>query len=319
MLPAPINGKLARALILDELFDLSLYQKLRRFVGGDLVHILDELIPIETKHFGFWQKFFDIKITRLDFSRRIKLSVLVLFCRIFGRAGTYLVLESIETHGIRKYLRVWEVYKDGPLGEAIRRVLEDEFKHEDEIVSEVDEKKINPERVRDIFLGFNDGLVEILGAVSGFFAAFQTISSVLVAGLTVAIAGAISMAAGAYAAISSEKEVGDTEAKKRAFIENKEIVVHAKVSPMKSSFVVGVSYFIGSMVPILPVLFGAENILVSVLSAIVMVVIVSYLVAFVSGMNVGRRIGINLVIIVIAVSVTYGIGIMAKNVWGISI
>ena len=34
------------------------------------------------------------------------------------------------------------------------------------------ERRINPERVRNIFLGLNDGLVEILGAVTGFFGAF---------------------------------------------------------------------------------------------------------------------------------------------------
>jgi len=79
---------------------------------------------------------------------------------------------------------------------------------------------------------------------------------------------------------------------------------------------IGMSPVAGVTLPLLS--YGGSS-MVSVLSAIVMVVIVSYLVAFVSGMNVGRRIGINLVIIVIAVSVTYGIGIMAKNVWGISI
>lgn len=48
------------------------------------------------------------------------------------------------------------------------------------------ERRISPERVRDVFLGLNDRLVEILGAVSGFFAAFGNAATVLVAGLTVA-------------------------------------------------------------------------------------------------------------------------------------
>jgi vacuolar iron transporter family protein len=36
-------------------------------------------------------------------------------------------------------------------------------------------------------------------------------------------------------------------------------------------------------------------------------------------MDIKRRILLNLVIITVAVSVTYGIGIVAKNVWGIAV
>ena len=96
----------------------------------------------------------------------------VILCRIGRDTGIHLTLEAVEIYGIRKYLDVWEHYKDDPLREAVRRVLEDEFKHEDNIVSNAIKRKIHPARIRDIFLGFNDGLVEVLGAVSGFFAAF---------------------------------------------------------------------------------------------------------------------------------------------------
>jgi VIT1/CCC1 family predicted Fe2+/Mn2+ transporter len=44
----------------------------------------------------------------------------------------------------------------------------DEFKHEDVLVTALTERKINAEKIRNIFLGLNEGLVEILGAVSGF-------------------------------------------------------------------------------------------------------------------------------------------------------
>ena len=40
------------------------------------------------------------------------------------------------------------------------------------LVTALTERKINAEKIRNIFLGLNDGLVEILGAVSGFFGAF---------------------------------------------------------------------------------------------------------------------------------------------------
>ncbi|HEV8143720.1 MAG TPA: VIT1/CCC1 transporter family protein, partial [Methylomirabilota bacterium] len=204
------DARLARRLILDELFDLSLYKALREVAQGELRQTLDALIPVETRHFAFWQDFFGLRLDRLDVWRRMKLALLVGLCRIFGAPAIALVLEAIEVHGVRKYLGVWSRYGDGPMGVALREVLEDEFKHEDATVAGEGERQINPDRVRNIFLGLNDGLVEILGAVSGFFGAFGNAAMVLMAAFTVAVAGALSMAAGAYVAASSEAEVRDT-------------------------------------------------------------------------------------------------------------
>src|SRR4029453_12142550 len=145
---------------------------------------------------------------------------------------------GVEVHGGPKYLRVWERYRDGPLGGAVRGILEDEFKHEDMIVTGEAERRIKPETVRNVFLGLNDGLVEILGAVSGFFAAFGSSIAVLAAGLTVAVAGALSMAAGAYIGASSEADVQATEDERRRFLG--ETVAGVEVeSPMSSAVVVG--------------------------------------------------------------------------------
>jgi vacuolar iron transporter family protein len=310
---------LARQLVLDEIFDLSLYRALRGAASGRLRDVLDELIQTETRHVAFWQEFFGRKdLVSLDLGRRLKLALLTAVCRIFGNAGIHVVLEAIEVHGVRKYLRVWNRYKDGPLGGAVREILEDEFKHEDMLVTGEGDRQINPERVRNVFLGLNDGLVEILGAVSGFFAAFGSSIAVLAAGFTVAVAGALSMAAGAYIGASSEAEVQDTEDERRRFLG--ETVAHVETEgPLASALVVGLGYFAGALVPVLPVLFGAKGILPTVLTAGSMIIAVSAIVAFISGMNVRRRIAQNALVTGIAVVVTYSIGLAAKRVWGIAL
>ena len=71
--------------------------------------------------------------------------------------------------------------------------------------------------------------------------------------------------------------------------------------------------------PVLPVLFGAKDALVSVLTAGTMVILVSSILAFLSGMEMKRRILLNLVIITVAVSVSYAIGLAAKQIWGIAV
>jgi VIT1/CCC1 family predicted Fe2+/Mn2+ transporter len=315
-----VDARLGKRLVLDELFDLSLYKALRGVApSGPLQAVLDQLIPIEARHYGFWHEFFGLKLTRLDPARGLKLTLLVGVARLFGAPAIHLILEAIEVFGVRKYLAVWREYEGGPLGQAVRGILEDEFKHDDAVVTADAERQINPQRVRDIFLGLNDGLVEILGAVSGFFGAFANATTVLIAGIMVGVAGALSMGAGAYLAGSSEAEVRDTEVRRRRFLGEPEAPVEGGDTPLGSGVRVGVSYVVGAVVPLLPVLFGARTLLPSLLVAGGVIVLVSTILAFLSGMNVKRRILMNLGVIAAAVVISYLIGLVAKAVWGIDV
>jgi VIT1/CCC1 family predicted Fe2+/Mn2+ transporter len=315
-----LDPKLAQMLILDELFDLSLYRSLRDIsTDPDAQNTLKELIDVEVQHLAFWQKFFDTRLERLDLGRRAKLHLMVLTCRVFGTTGIHLILEAIEVHGVRKYLALWRVYQHQPLGEALKGILQDEFKHEDLLVTKLTERKINAEKIRNIFLGLNDGLVEILGAVSGFFGAFGDATTVLVAAATTSIAGALSMAAGAFLALSSEKEVKTTEIARKIFLGEPSDISPMEEPPLTSALVVGLAYLTGALVPVLPVLIGAKDALFSVLTAGLMVVVVSTILSFLSGMDIRRRILLNLVIITLAVSVSYTIGLLAKHIWGVAV
>lgn len=322
------DSALAGMLILDEMFDLALYREFHAIADGQLKSLLTELIRVEETHVSFWKHFFHSPLEQLDPARRLKLRLIVWSCRLFGAPAIHLVLEAIEIYGVRKYLSIWKMYKDQPLGSAVRGILVDEFKHEDVIVSQMTERKIDPERIRNIFLGFNDGLVEILGAVSGFFGAFGSASMVLIAGLTTAVAGSLSMAAGAYVAISSEAEINATEEDKKRFLENTALPggfddrtrrEKSQDHTLRSAVVVGVGYLAGALVPLLPVLFGATSALFSLVAAGSVIILVSMLLAFLSGMNVRRRIMINVVIIAAAVGIAYGIGLLVKNLFGISV
>src|SRR3989442_374913 len=219
---APADAKLARRLVLDELFDLSLYRALRDVAPGDLRRVLDELIPVETRHHAFWQSFFGLELGRLDLGRRLKLALILAVCRLFGAPAIHLILESIEVHGVRKYLAIWHRYGAGPLGGAVREVLRDEF-----------------------------------------------------------------------------EDAGE--------------------SRLTAAVVVGASYFAGALVPVLPVLAGARTALPSVLTAGTVIVVVSALLAFLSGMDVRRRVVMNVLITALAVLATYAIGLAAKALLGVSV
>jgi VIT1/CCC1 family predicted Fe2+/Mn2+ transporter len=314
-----VSGSLARALVLDELFDLSLYKALRERTDGTLRRMLDELIPIETRHFNFWKTFFGSDVQRLDWGRRLKLQLLLLLCRLFGDRAVHLVLEAIEIYGVRKYLALWEAYRESPLGGAVKTILDDELHHEDRVVSEAIERRVDPEGIRSVLLGFNDGLVEILGAVSGLFAAFTNAASILAASATVAVAGAFSMAAGAYVAGSSERDLQRIEAGKQAFFGRGAGTTGGSSSPLRAALLVGASYMLGALVPVLPVMLGARTVAVSLLAGALVTVVVSAALAFLSGMTLGRRLLINVGILGAAVALTYLIGLAARALFGIAV
>lgn len=305
-------------LVLDELFDLRLYQELHKTAEGDLKSVLAELIPVEQRHLAFWQSFFKIDDAQLDWPRRVKMRVLLLVARLMGAVGVNLTLEAIEIYGIRKYLSLWERFRHTDLGQALKGILKDEFEHEDEIVSRAGSRRVDPERVRSVFLGFNDGLVEILGSVSGFFAALGEPRLVLMAGLSVTAAGAFSMGAGAYAAASSEEEMDFVERGRKAFL-GEPAPPPPATSPLGIGLLVGLFYLFGGLVPLLPVAFGARSVWGPAIAGGVFSVLVSLIVSFLSGMDARRRIFMNGAMVACAVVLSFLVGILVRAAFGINI
>jgi VIT1/CCC1 family predicted Fe2+/Mn2+ transporter len=97
------------------------------------------------------------------------------------------------------------------------------------------------------------------------------------------------------------------------------VTTEAAESALGAAAIVGIGYFIGSVVPILPVLFGARTVWPTVLTGGAMIIAVSTIVAFISGMNVRRRIALNVVITGLAVIVTYVLGLLTKTLLGVRI
>jgi predicted membrane protein (TIGR00267 family) len=313
-----MHTKTAERIIRGELSDKTLYNKLAKVASNDVATMLRKLEQVEDGHVRFWANHFDLPIPMLGASVKLKHGLLVLFARLFGDTGIHLVLEATESVGIRGYLKLWDQVDDPKLRKALRTILEDEFGHEDDILMSTATKRLNPDRIRDIFLGFNDGSVEILGAVAGFAATFSNTSSIFIAGFTVAIAGCLSMSAGAYAAVDSEKEASDLERRKEEFMNN-EPLEEGHESPFASAVTVGVAYFIGAAVPILPYALGAEVLWYSVVASGALILLVSAFVAMISGISIKKRILLNVAIITVTVGITYGIGTVVQQLFDVSV
>lgn len=317
--PPGITKKLAQGLILDELFALLLYRRWNKNASPELKQVLSELTTIEEKHYIFWQKFLNQSEGSLNPGRRIKLAIFSFVTKIWGEGAIHLLLEATEVNSVRKHLQIWNICQHTKFESIVHSVIEEEFGREDAIVEKLITRKINPERIRNIFLGFNDGLVELLGAVSGFYAAFANTSSVVVASITVAVAGAVSMGAGAYVALGSQNEIRKIEAQKLAFKNPNANISETNERLFTSGITVALSYFIGALVPLIPIFFGSKSIFLSLVCGGITIALVSAVLAFLSGMNARRRIWTNLMLIIGAVAISYGIGLFTRRMWGISI
>lgn len=307
-------------LVLDEMADLALYQRFRTLTTQpELTRLFDRLIVEEKKHVAFWKKKTKIAPTKLNIGRVFKVQILAWFGRIFGVPGMLLVLEAVEVHGIRKYLTLWSSLNDDVMRTDIMSILKDELQHEDHMITRVAGRSVRPEGIRNAFLGFNDGSVEILGAVCGFSTAFVDVGHVLVAGYTVAVAGALSMAVGAFMATSAENEITALDKLRRrvlnieAGVEAEEKMGLSTNSPLKAALTVGVTYLIGALVPIAPFLFGAKNALPSIFLSGILILLVSASLAFLSGMRIRRRLCINGGLITFAVIVSLALGMVLER------
>ena len=97
-----------------------------------------------------------------------------------------------------------DIVKSIPEG---RYILEDEKKHEQQLIELLQEKKL--EYMGSVVLGLNDALVELTGALAGFSFAFQDTRLIAITGLITGIAASFSMASSEFL---SHRAEGDENA-----------------------------------------------------------------------------------------------------------
>lgn len=93
------------------------------------------------------------------------------------------------------------------LSPEVSRIIDDEEKHEKELIDLIDEESLM--YASSVVLGLNDALVELTGALVGFTLALQKTHLVAIVGLITGIAAALSMAASEYLSTKQEETKKD--------------------------------------------------------------------------------------------------------------
>ena len=183
--------------------------------------LLVQISADEVKDSEFWaEKIGELEGDRQRLTKAFFLDLRVsLMMRILGTRGFLEWAIIAEDEGIEDLAIQAGNISDMATSEMWTRIASDERLHIERIKKEV----LGMEGwemgggggVRDVIFGANDGLVSILALVAGVYGAIIESHPILIAGVAGAVAGAISMGAGAYLSSKSEKEVTEKEGERK--------------------------------------------------------------------------------------------------------
>lgn len=201
---------LARDFYQDEIKDHDTYMALaERERNPELRAVLRHIAGIELKHSAFWQELLARRNAAVPQARTgtLRLATLRVLQRFISSAFLVSALELGESGAFAKYL---ECLRHPDLSDherdQLRAIVLDEIEHE--MTFRRESSKLGLSNVRDYVLGMNDGLVEILGVVTGLSAVYAGHPrAVGLSGVVVGIAGAMSMGIGAFISVRSQRQV----------------------------------------------------------------------------------------------------------------
>jgi VIT1/CCC1 family predicted Fe2+/Mn2+ transporter len=274
----------------NEITEQIIYQKLAEILKDkERAAVLKRIAQEEASHYEFFKSLSGESIG----PNKFKISFYVCISRVFGLTFGLKLMEKGEdlTQGVYEKLK--------SVSDQIERIIQDEEKHENQLIDLIDEERLK--YVSSVVLGLNDALVELTGALVGFTLALQNTKLVAIVGLITGIAASLSMAASEY--LSTKQE--ETEK-----------------SPLKACIYTGIAYVGTVTLLILPYLIF-KNIYfclsLVVLSALLVIFIFTYYISVAKGLNFKNRFlemaGISLGV----AAINYLIGIIIRNVFRIQV
>ncbi|GAB4572974.1 MAG: VIT1/CCC1 transporter family protein [Anaerolineae bacterium] len=251
--------------------------------------VLQRIAAEEMKHYTFWKA-----QTGQDVApegRKVRFYTTV--ARLFGLTFGIKLMEQSEEAAQAAYNPLLEKIP------GVDEVLREEEEHEDALLAMLDEDWLK--YAGSVVLGLNDALVELTGALAGLTFALQDTGLVALSGLITGISASLSMAASEY--LSTRSEAGEQE-------------------PGKAALYTGIAYVITVIALILPFLI-VPNIFVSLgltlLVAILIIAVFNFYIAVARGEPFRRRFVEMAVLSMGVAALSFVIGVIVRNLFGIEI
>jgi len=187
--------KLLLKLQRDEIESLEIYARLAKYEKIEKnKKILAKIAADEAGHYEMLRN-----ITGKDIGvRRWRVSLYVFLSRVLGLTFGLKLMELGEVDAQIAYKKLHKKYPE------ILQILEDEEKHERELIDMLHERKLS--YMWSVVLGLNDALVELTWALAGFTFAIQNSRTIALIWLITGISASFSMAASEF--LSQRQEDG---------------------------------------------------------------------------------------------------------------
>ncbi|MEA4812175.1 MAG: VIT1/CCC1 transporter family protein [Anaerolineaceae bacterium] len=274
----------------DEITGYHIYLNLAKLAKStENRKVLEKIAVQELNHSKTWQNHTGQEAS----PSKIKIAFISLLGKCFGLTFGAKLMERTERDGVELYSHL---KNDFPEAE---QMMVEEARHEDELIALLNEESLHYSG--SIVLGLNDALVELTGTLAGLTFALQNTQLVAVSGLITGIAAALSMSASELLSTMSEKD----SAKK----------------PAKAALYTGVAYLITVTMLILPYLL-IKNVFVSLgvmLGAAVLIIMAfTFYSAVVNGEKFLKRFATMAAISLGVAALSFGIGLIVRNLLGIN-
>ena len=281
--------KIIKKMQLNELTESVIYKKIAKFAKGEEnKKTLERLGNEEKAHYEIWKGYTGVEMK----PKKGKIFKYTLLARILGFTFAVKLMERGEEMAQEKYDLL---ANEAPESVHIR---EQEEEHEAALLSILDEERLH--YVGSMVLGLSDALVELAGSLAGFTFALRDTKLVALSGLIVGISATFSMA-------SSEFLSAKSEGRNDAF---------------KSCTYTGIAYLLTVVALILPyILISNPLIALGTMLGIIVLIIAgfTYYTSVAQDLKFGSRF-FEMAGISVAVSIiSFGVGILAKQLFGIEV
>lgn len=203
----------------NEITEYLVYNKLSNSIKGKNKEVLSKISTDELKHYTVWKSYTNIDVK----PNMLKVFFYIVIVKLFSLTFAIKMMEKGEGVAKHSYKQIAQTIPE------TNSILQDEEIHEKELISLIDEDKLN--YISSMILGLNDALVELTGTLAGLSFAFQNTTLIGIAGLITGIAAALSMMSSEYLAQKSDK---------------------SDKNPLKASMYTGIAYFIAVILLVAP-------------------------------------------------------------------
>ena len=261
----------------------------KKFNGTATADVLNRIANDELGHHNFWKKYTQQEVK----PNKWVIWFYSFLGRFLGLTFSIKLMEKAEERAQNYYTQIVEAIPEA------KKIIAEEETHENTLIGLIDEEKLK--YAGAIVLGLNDALVELTGALAGLTFALQNTRIIALAGLITGIAASFSMSASSYLSTRAEGEGKDH---------------------LKSAVYTGIAYIVTVLLLVAPYLIFTNPffaMIITIAIAILIIFCFNYYISVAKDYSFKSRFLEMVLINLVVTGITFLIGLVIREIFGINI